>query len=332
MLKNILLLLSLCFLATASHSQRTKLLYTDSSLSLRGLSVVDNKTIWVSGTKGTVLKSNDGGRTWKRFTVKGYENIDFRDIEAFDANNAIIMGTGSPAFILKTSDGGASWQQKYVNKDPDIFLDALTFLDSQTGYALGDPIDDKFTLLVTNDAGETWEPLAPQEVADASVGEACFAASGTNIRKWKKNKIVYITGGSSAHMVKGTEKTILPLQQGTTSQGANSIAVKDSNVYIAVGGDFTRPHDSLLNCAITRDGGKNWRNPVKSPRGYRSCVEFIRNNTWITCGLTGVDITNDDGISWIPISKIPFHTVRKAKTGNAVYLSGPSGHIGVLVR
>jgi hypothetical protein len=46
-------------------------------------------------------KSIDGGKTWKWLVVKGFENRDFRDIEAFDAATAIIMAVAEPANILK---------------------------------------------------------------------------------------------------------------------------------------------------------------------------------------------------------------------------------------
>ena len=53
-----------------------------SNISFRGLSVVDDKVIWVSGSKGTIAKSNDGGNTFTFMQLKGYEKSDFRDIES----------------------------------------------------------------------------------------------------------------------------------------------------------------------------------------------------------------------------------------------------------
>ena len=64
--------------------------------SLRGLSAVNDKIIWVSGSNGTVGKSLDGGKTWSWMTVPGFEKRDFRDIEAFDAKTAIIMAIATP--------------------------------------------------------------------------------------------------------------------------------------------------------------------------------------------------------------------------------------------
>src|SRR5215470_13404479 len=81
--------------------------------SLRGLSVVNDNVVWVSGSNGTVGRTTNGGKNWKWFTVKGFEKKEFRDIEGFDGATAVIMAVGEPAYILKTSDGGESWRVVY---------------------------------------------------------------------------------------------------------------------------------------------------------------------------------------------------------------------------
>ena len=98
------------------------------------------------------------------------------------------------------------------------------------------------------------------------------------------------------------KKENFPILQGTNSTGANSIAIKDSLNYIVVGGDFTDV-EAGPNCVLTNDGGKTWTLPTKSPEGYKSCVEYLYGDTWICCGLTGVDISTDNGKTWKQISK-----------------------------
>jgi hypothetical protein len=51
---------------------------------------------------------------------------------------------------------------------------------------------------------------------------------------------------------------------------------------------------------------------------------------WISCGLNGVDYTEDDGHTWKWISKESFHVCRKARKGKAVFLAGSNGRIGKL--
>src|SRR6476660_3425577 len=80
------------------------LLTSGTKTSLRGLSVVNDNVIWVSGSHGMVGKSLNSGKNWNWMTVKGFEKVEFRDIEAFDGNTAIIMAVDSPAYILKTID------------------------------------------------------------------------------------------------------------------------------------------------------------------------------------------------------------------------------------
>ena len=72
-------------------AQKIEILTDTVHSSFRGISVVNNDVVWVSGSHGTVGKSIDGGKNWKWMIVKGFERMDFRDIEAFDKKTALIM-------------------------------------------------------------------------------------------------------------------------------------------------------------------------------------------------------------------------------------------------
>lgn len=309
-----------------------KIILVDSSIkaSLRGLSVVNNNIVWVSGSKGTVGKSIDGGKTWNYFSIPGFGNADLRDIEAFDAKTAVVMNIQNPACILKTIDGGISWKKTFSFADSTLFLDAMEFWNEQSGILLGDPINNHFFIARTFDGGESWQVLPPTLTPVADSGEACFASSGTNIRKLNKKEAVFVSGGSSSHFFWRNERIKLPLLQGTGSTGANSIAIKDRKTMIVAGGDFTQKEDTVRNICYSHDGGTTWVFPEKTSSGYRSCVEYLTKHTWITSGLNGSDISNDDGKTWNKISDLSFHVVRKAKKGNAVFLAGNNGHIGKL--
>lgn len=329
-MKKLFFALSLILISTFLSAQSIKLLHED-SLSFRGLSVVNNNVLWVSGSQGTVGRSLNGGNTWKWSKVAGFEKTDFRDIEAFDKNTAVIMGVSEPAYILRTSDGGDSWQTVYENNTPGIFLDAMEFSNDLYGMVIGDPIDHRFFIGRTSDGGKTWQSIPENNKPVADSGEACFASSGTNIRKLTKSEVVFITGGLTSHIFIQNQKIPLPIIQGTQTTGANSIAVKNKETMIVVGGDFTKKDDTIKNCVITKDGGLTWEFPTKNPTGYRSCVEYLSEKTWVTCGLNGVDISNDDGDNWTSISTESFHVVRKAKKGTAVYFAGNKGKIGKLI-
>jgi len=320
--------LLLCCSVTA---QTVQLLTSGTKTSIRGLSVVDDKTVWVSGSNGTVGRSLDGGTNWKWMTVKGFEKTDFRDIEAFDKTTAVIMGIAEPAYILRTIDGGDTWQLVFENKTKGMFLDAMEFWNEQAGIVIGDPINGHFFIARTFDGGQSWQGIPENLSPVADSGEACFASSGTNIRKLTKKEAVFITGGLVSHVQVRNKKIRLPLIDGKETTGANSIAVKNKKTWMVVGGDFNTKDSSTKNAVISFDGGKTFVLPDVPPTGYRSCVEFLKKKQWITCGLNGVDITNDDGKTFSNISKEGFHVLRRAKKGKTVYFAGGGGRIGKMV-
>lgn len=324
------LLLMLCFAAN-TQAQTVKLLNSGSKASLRGLSVVSDDVVWVSGSAGSVGRSVDGGENWTWKTVPGFEKTDFRDIEAFDKNTAIIMGIADPAFILKTTDGGQNWKVVFKDTTKGMFLDAMEFWNEQSGIVIGDPLGDKIFIARTFDGGENWQGIPAANIPTADKGEAFFASSGTNVRKLSKQEAVFVSGGLRARLFIRNKKIDLPIIQGKESTGANSMAVKNKKCLIVVGGDFNAKDDTTKNCVITLDGGETFTAPVVGPHGYRSCVEYLGKKNWISCGLNGVDYSMDEGQNWSWISKDSFHAVRKAKKGKAVYFSGGGGRIGKLI-
>ncbi len=317
----------------SSFSQKLISLNSDTNTSLRGLSVVNNKVLWVSGSNGTVGRSIDSGKTWTWMTVPGFEKRDFRDIEAFDEATAIIMAIDTPAVILKTINGGKSWKTVFIDPTPGMFLDAMEFWNDQSGIVIGDPVNGKFFIARTFDEGTTWRSIPFQNLPAADQGEACFAASGTNLRKLDRDEACFVTGGTKSRLFWKGAPVMLPIVQGTASTGANSIAIRDnkklrnSKYFVVVGGDFSNDKSKDKNCFITKDAGKTWTAPNVPPNGYRSCVEFIDKNTLITCGTSGVDISTDGGMNWKAISEEGYHVCRKAKDGKTVYLAGSKGKI-----
>jgi hypothetical protein len=321
-------------IASSTQAQKVDIVHSGTKTSLRGLSVVSDRVIWVSGSNGTVGRSVDGGTTWQWMTVKGFEKTDFRDIEAFDDKTAVILGISEPAYILKTFNGGENWKVVYSDSTAGVFLDAMEFWDDSHAMAVGDPIDGKLYVVQTVDNGNRWKRFPTDKLDKPEKGEAFYASSGTNIRALNRDQAVMVTGGTKSRILLGGKLYDLPIMQGTESTGANSIAVwykgNKTQRLVVVGGDFKNDTISTNNCFYSTDLGRVWKAPVNGPNGYRSCVEFINKSTLVTCGLTGVDISNDGAENWKNISSEAFHVCRRAKNGKAVFLAGPGGKIGIV--
>src|ERR1043166_44303 len=91
---------------------------------LRGVSAVNQRVAWASGSGSTVLRTDDGGTTWKRITVTS-DALDFRDIDAIDERTAYVLsiGNGAASRIYKTTDRGMTWTLQFRNDDERAFLD-----------------------------------------------------------------------------------------------------------------------------------------------------------------------------------------------------------------
>jgi photosystem II stability/assembly factor-like uncharacterized protein len=164
---------------------------------LRGLSVLSGEVAWASGTQGTVVRTTDGGVTWRARNVEGATDLDFRDIQALDDQTAWVLsiGPGAASRIYQTSDGGESWTLRHTNPDPKGFLDAIAFWPDGHGVALGDPVEGRFTILTTGDGGKSWKPIPPDGMPLALPGEGAFAASGTCLTIQGEQNAWFGTGG-----------------------------------------------------------------------------------------------------------------------------------------
>ncbi|MBS1731070.1 MAG: oxidoreductase [Bacteroidetes bacterium] len=313
------------------HAQSLEILTSGKNISFRGLSVVNEQVLWASGTNGTVVRSIDGGKTFEWLTVKGFEQSDFRDIEALDENVAYIMAVDSPGLILKTTDAGNSWTKVYVDTMKGVFLDAMAFNQKGDAIVVGDPLADLKTYMVyKNEHQSDFKKLKTNQ--SLLKGEAFFAASGTNIQFIPgTDEFVSVTGGMASRFHHHDVSLSLPLMQGTESSGANSIAIWDNKNMYVVGGDFSNDTISTGNACFTKDGGLTWQRPNQNPHGYRSCVIYLTANKLLACGTSGVDISTDGGLTWESISTLSYHVCQISKSGKAVFLAGTKGRITKLI-
>lgn len=301
----------------------------DTTYSFRGLSVVDDSVAWVSGIKGIVGKSTNGGTMWSFTQVKGFEKLDFRTLYAFNSSEAVIANAGSPAHILRTRDGGKNWDVVYTNNDSLAFFDGVDFWNDKEGIIYGDPIKGRMLLLRTKDGGNTWQGLPERSRPELTEGEASFAASGTGIRCYGKERVMIATGGKVSRLLVSKDRgdnwfTLkTPIIQGQSSTGIFSFSFANELAGIIVGGDYLR--DTLKeNHVFHTNNGGNWIKPAIPTGGYRECVEFISENIVMAVGPGGADVLylNASGDKWRPVNEKKFHVLRKARKGKLVIAAG----------
>ena len=344
--------LAACISSWPAQAQWTPLA-SPTTASLRGLSVVDARTVWASGARGTVVHSNNGGTTLQLHIIPDAAAFDLRSIHARSAMVAHVAATAGR--IWRTTDGGATWSLRYQARDTSVFLDAIDFWDDRHGIALGDPIGGRFFLLLTDNGGDTWREAAAESRPRAMEGEAAFAASGSSlvVQGSADSMLAWIgSGGRVARLHRSMSRMKewvvydTPIRQGGAAQGIFSVGILPSGGLVIVGGDYTQNDSARANAAATRDG-REWR-PITNaaPRGFRSGVHFAAVTSaprlgaavgvdvgvvvgvvvGVAVGPGGSDISRDGGMTWARFDTAGYHAVRASRDG-IFYSSGSDGRL-----
>ncbi len=361
------ILLGLLLAATAAQAQ-WELDNSGTTADLRGIDNVGGGVAWASGSNSTVLRTEDGGYLWQACSVpSGAEHLDFRGIQAFDANTAIVMssGKGDLSRLYKTTDGCQSWKLVFTNPDEDGFWDAMYRASDGKLYVLGDPVNGTFALFLSPDAGDMWYASGDNGRA-ALPGDGSFAASNSEFVGYGPYLLFGTGGTASSHVYAtgarcsppaghpnapaitnctvGWSKVDVPVGSSTESSGVFSLALRPYNskagvstaAVVAVGGDYKNPDQSTATAAGSIDGGGIWTASATPPHGYRSAVAYdAASKTWITVGPNGTDISTDDGRNWRALHPDPaLHEPPDAdQNWNALslpFVVGPHGRIGKL--
>lgn len=315
---------------------------SNTKASFRGIHAVGNGIAWASGTNGTVLRTEDGGYLWQTCSLPpGAEKLDFRGIWGWNADTALVMssGPGDQSRIYKTTDGCHSWKLLFANTDKDGFWDAIQFWDQQDGALLGDPIDGHFVMGITKDGGKSWDFTSLKGPSVAADSQAAFAASNSSLGFGSSlHDLHFATGGKGGARIYLLQKDpgaatkadwqafSIPLASGTESSGVFSLATREDNHGVAVGGDYKAPKESEGTAAWTADGGRHWAAATKPPHGYRSAVAWDKaDKAWIAVGTNGTDVSYDDGLTWQAVDDENWNAL------SLPWVVGPGGRIGKLV-
>jgi photosystem II stability/assembly factor-like uncharacterized protein len=321
-------------------------------ISFRGLSVAEDGTVWASGSRGTIARSTDEGNSFTYTQINGYEKSDFRDIQAFDANRAVVMSSGTPAYILVTRDGGLTWRETFSKYDTAYFLDAMDFWNEYNGVVVGDPINGHFVLLRTINGGNTWQEMDTAQTPKSLEGEAIFAASGTSLQSWGADQFGFVTGGSSSRLLMHNKNKWrsrkLKIVQGKNSTGAFTFS---NRMTLAVaGGDYmndtVKQQTLLIEDKLSSVVGLNKMKsvhadkqlkPVPNCLGYcSSMIELQGANPmegkFLLTGTTGAAIVTGLPATCTKISDQAFNVVAASKDGSRIYFAGPKGKLGRLVK
>jgi photosystem II stability/assembly factor-like uncharacterized protein len=312
-------------------------LESGTTVRLQAISATGTGIVWVSGLEGTYVRSLDSGQTWRHGIVPGAEELELRDVHAFDERTLYLLssGTGDQSRIFKTTDGGASFRLQLVNPDPKGFFDCFDFWDAEHGLLYGDSVDGNLVLFETRD-GETWTRLPAERLPAARPGEGGFAASGTCLVTVGESTAYVGTGAGSSRVLRTKDRgktwaaLETPIVSATSTSGITSLSFWDESNGVAVGGDIASPDGRQANVAVLSEGGAGARlaqSPTFSGAIYGVAhVPGTSPPLAVAVGPRGASYSLDSGSTWVSLSKESYWSVGFDGSGVG-WMVGPEGRI-----
>ncbi|PTX43322.1 BNR/Asp-box repeat protein [Christiangramia gaetbulicola] len=299
------------------ESVEVEVILENDSLSIRAIEVMGNSLAFASNN-GTYGLYNSASKTWK-INNQSFDTIqpEFRAV-ASTSNDFFMLSVANPALLYKTGNTG-NMELVYKEENEKVFYDSMAFWNDNEGIAMGDPVSNCISIIMTRNGGKSWSKLDCKDLPEAAEGEAAFAASNSNIAIVGDNAWI-LTGGMRSRILyspdKGETWKIFesPIIQGEATTGGYSIDFYDENNGIIIGGDYTKPEANKANKAITKDGGKTWELIAdgKEP-GYKSSIRYVPNSNAqgvVATGFTGIHYSDDAGKNWKKLSNEGFFTLR----------------------
>lgn len=303
---------------------------TDTNEHYRGLDI-KNGIAYVAGSKGGIYTIDLSTQEIKQLFLA--EGRHLRDIDVLENGSIVALAITEPAEILLKESNSEEFQVVYTGED-SLFLDGISFLNSDFGMAFGDPIKGMPTTVMTPTGGYSWvRNTDATSFPSTSEKYAGFAASGTSIVFLAENTILIGLGSETAKILRSTtlgfewELIDVPYHSEPGGSGIYSMAFKDSLNGVAVGG-----HWQNVTCdsskIYTTDGGLTWQ-LSKGVQEYRSCVTYFNNDIYISTGTTGTDISYDGGKNWQLLDTIGYNAIAFREDGTGIAV-GSYGQIDLL--
>lgn len=131
---------------------------------LHSVFFLDQNRGWAIGSKGTLISTVDGGKTWQPVSASTTDVL--RDIFFLDENNGWLvcevnvyelkLKDEPRAYLMRTMDGGATWERVDIKgAEVDERLVRAVFNRSGRGWAFG----EGGVIFSTRDGGTTWTRL-----------------------------------------------------------------------------------------------------------------------------------------------------------------------------
>jgi photosystem II stability/assembly factor-like uncharacterized protein len=296
---------------------------------LHAVFFVDAQRGWAVGSKGALLRTEDGGAHWTlraRPTEDALQDVFFTDaqtgwIVCERSIYAPMRADEARGYLLKTTDGGASWRRVDVLKgaDVDIVLARVRFADAAHGWVFG----EMGALYATTDGGASWTRqrvptrhlLLGASFLDAQKG--WLSGGGLTLLKtadggasWLES-VVNAPASYAAQTQKGAGSSVSTPRGASSNAGPNASTLRLNAVYFtnAETGWAVGAGGAIFN---TNDGGRTWNPQESGVKADLFDVKFLNTQEGWAVGSEGTQLhTNDGGRAWASEPRVTPHQLER---------------------
>ena len=249
------------------------------------LDMVNDSLGFVTANDGQIIRTNDGGKTWKNHVKLDGE---LSELQFIDENHGWVIATDNQneyRRLLRSVDGGWNWEEQDYNASN---LSNIQFVTKNKGWAIKWDNPHTFeesnnVLVFTLDGGKIWNEYKYNDTLFQQIKTIKFLTENIG---WLVKRDIH-------------SKTIFNTTDGGKSWTINTFAfiprailpVSELNCYLEIDGGFMQ----------TKDGGKNWivieSNTESLGRGGIDIVDWeaINDSTII---FTNAQLHSLDNICW----------------------------------
>ena len=282
-------------------------------LSLFGVAIQPDNSIFIIGSKGLLLTSSDRGKTWLQRTVKEREGSDLfqdRDLYAirFSPGGKVGWIVGEEGIIMKTDDDGVTWTKQDAGTRKNLFN--VFAVDEQQVVAIG----ADGTIVRTADGGSHWQVVKSPKIV--SLFGLVFVDKNTGFAVGEFSTILSTAdGGQTWTLSYGgstSDFTIGPYFSITFSDPQHGIAC-------GLAGDLL----------VTADGGKTWQvQKLPDPVAVYIVIEDSASKKLWAAGAGGRMFNAAQTGQWQSVDRTAFHDITDlAFAGNLGVAVGLNGTI-----
>ena len=244
---------------------------------LNSFKFIDANNGFAIGSKGKILKINNGGVTQLRLDQT--KAFWINKIKIIDDNFGLAVGDK----ILKTTNGGNNWE--ISQPSGSYSFNDIEIINQNIAYAVGYSRNFK-----TIDGGSTWFDINTGLSSYSSTYDVEFI--NENIGWWVGDY------GSIFKTTNGGNSYTIQKQSGTYEEWVSSIDMLDENIGYSLDNYFV---DNVIRILKTTNGGSSWINIFESSDispSESNKIIFKNNELGYVIGDVFTKFTTDGGYTW----------------------------------